>query len=130
MLFEEDRTCDPLRSLLLAAAASGIVFATATLQAAVVVTPSSQTNGTNSLPHTYTVSFTDLINGLAPSAQSGDFNKEGAGGTGVLTDGTFPSPITRDAGGAFQFGAFATGGNGGRHQRHLHAALRQQHYRN
>jgi hypothetical protein len=31
----------------------------------------------------------------------------------VLTDGAFPSPITRGGGGPFQFGAFATGGDTG-----------------
>jgi len=82
-------------------------------QAAVVIATDSQTNGTNSLPHTYVVSSTDLINGLAPSAQAGTFTQEGTGGTPVLTNGAFPSPITRDGGGPFQFGAFATGGNGG-----------------
>jgi hypothetical protein len=54
-----------------------------------------------------------LINGLAPTSATGSFSQEGTGGTPVLTDGAFPSPITRDTGGNFQFSAFATGGNGG-----------------
>jgi hypothetical protein len=90
-------------------AAVGLPTARATL----VIATASQTNGTDSLPHTFTPSASDLINGLASSAQAGNFSQEGTGGTGVLTNGSFPSPITRDAGGPFQFAAFATGGNGG-----------------
>ena len=81
--------------------------------AALVTVTSSQTNGTNTLPHTYAVSSTDLLNGLTPSNVTGNFTQEGTGGPGVLTDGLFPSPITRDGGGPFQFSAFATGGNSG-----------------
>lgn len=81
--------------------------------ASVVTVTSSQTNGTNSLPHTFVPSTTDLIQGLSPTAQSGTFTQEGAGGVPVLTDGLFASPISRDGGGAFQFGTFATGGNTG-----------------
>jgi hypothetical protein len=94
---------------------AGILFLGLALcaQGTPVITTASQTNGTNSLPHTFVPSTTDLLNGLTASAQSGIFTQEGAGGTSVLTDGQFPSPITRDAGGAFQFGAFATGGNTG-----------------
>jgi hypothetical protein len=96
-------------------ALSSICFTAATSQAVVVVTTDFQTNGTVSLPHTYVPSTTDLINGLAPTSATGNFNQEGTGGTPVLTDGAFPSPITRPGtgGGPFQFGAFATGGNGG-----------------
>src|SRR4051812_25477938 len=100
-----------VRSLL----SAGLVVSALAVQsgAVVVVTTNSQTNGTNSLPHTYVVSSTDLLNGLLPTAESGAFIQEGTGGTPVLTNGAFPSPISRDAGGAFQFPAFATGGNGG-----------------
>jgi len=80
---------------------------------AITVTTDFQTNNTTSLPNPYTVSSDDLLNGLAPSAEAGTFTQEGTGGTAVLTDGLFPSPITRDGDGPFQFGAFATGGNNG-----------------
>ena len=53
------------------------------------------------------------MNGIAPAAQPGNFVRERAWGAGVLTDGLFASPITRDAGGAFQFSTFATAGPGG-----------------
>ncbi len=91
---------------------SGMALAI-TAHAVPIIVTDSQTNGTNSLPHTYVPSSTDLIAGLGTSAQTGNFTQEGTGGTAVLTDGLFPSPITRDGGGAFQFGAFATGGDGG-----------------
>jgi hypothetical protein len=91
----------------------GVVLVVSTAPAVPVVSTDRQTNGTNSLPHTYTVSGTDLINGLTASAQAGNFTQEGTGGTPVLTNGAFPSPISRDAGGPFQFPAFATGGNNG-----------------
>jgi len=81
--------------------------------ASVVLTTDSFTNGTDTVAHSYTPSSTDLINGLAATGVTGAFNLEGTGNTPVLTDGLFPSPITRDAGGAFQFAAFATAGNGG-----------------
>ena len=81
-----------------------------TSPASVSIVTDNQTNGTNSLPHTMVPSATDLIQGLAPSAQSGNFTQEGAAGATILTDGLFTSPITRDAGGPFQFGTFATGG--------------------
>lgn len=80
-------------------------------QAVPVITTDSQTNGTSSLPHTYVPSSADLLNGLTPSAEAGTFTLETAGGTPVLTDGAFPSPILGLPN--FQFGAFATGGNGG-----------------
>jgi len=97
--------------LCVAAACAAIIPTVA--RAVPVITTDSQTNNTNSLPHTYVVSTTDLLNGLTPTASAGTFTQEGAGGTPVLTNGAFPSPITRDDGGAFQFGAFATGGNTG-----------------
>jgi hypothetical protein len=81
--------------------------------AVVVTVTDSQTNGTNNLPHTLVPSATDLLQGLSPTAQAGNFSLEGTGGIPVLTNGLFASPISRDAGGAFQFGSFATGGNGG-----------------
>jgi PEP-CTERM motif len=81
--------------------------------ASVVTVADRLTNGTNNLPHTFVPSTTDLIQGLATSAQTGNFTQEGTGGTPVLTDGLFASPISRDGGGAFQFPTFATGGNTG-----------------
>ena len=80
----------------------------ATAPAALVVTTSSQTNGSNTLAHTYSVSSTDLLNGLTATSVAGNFTQEGTGGVGVLTDGQFASPITRDTGGPFQFASFAT----------------------
>ncbi|MGC4006632.1 MAG: PEP-CTERM sorting domain-containing protein [Pirellulales bacterium] len=80
---------------------------------ATVQTPTNQTNGTNTLNHTFSPSAADLLNGLAPSAQAGNFTQEGSGGVAVLTNGTMANPITRNGGGAFQFGQFATGGNTG-----------------
>ena len=62
--------------------------------------------------HTYVVSSTAIINGLSSSAFSGDFTRESSGGIAGLTNGIF-APITRDGGGAFDRGGFATGGNDG-----------------
>jgi len=90
-----------------------LAVASVTAHGVVVVATDSQTNGTTSLNHTYVPSASDLLNGLAPSAMAGTFTQEGAGGVGVLTDGAFPSPITRPTSGPFQFSAFATAGNGG-----------------
>jgi len=90
-----------------------LLLSAAAAPAAVVTVTDFQTNGTDTLAHPYAVSSTDLLNGLAPTAQAGIFIQEGAGGAGVLTDGLFASPITRDLGGAFQFSTFATGGNTG-----------------
>jgi hypothetical protein len=42
-----------------------------------VVTTASQTNGTETLPHTFTPSATDLINGLSPTAQAGTSRMRG-----------------------------------------------------
>lgn len=81
--------------------------------ASLIITSDSFSNGTDTVGHTFIPSSTDLINGLTAINVTGTFNQEGTGGDPVLTDGLFPSPITRDGGGAFQFGAFATGGNGG-----------------
>jgi hypothetical protein len=97
--------------LLLAALALGA--ATLSASASLIITSDSFSNGTDTVAHPFTPSTTDLINGLTPTNITGTFNQEGTGGTPVLTDGLFPSPITRDAGGAFQFSAFATGGNNG-----------------
>ncbi len=77
---------------------------------AVVVASGFQNNGTNSNSHTYVASSTDLINGLVPSASAGTFNREGTGNATVLTNGAFPSPLTRPASGAFQFGEFLAAG--------------------
>lgn len=79
--------------------------------AAVVVSTSSQNNGTGSLSHTYTVSSTDLLNGLTASASTGFFVQEGAGGVPVLTDGSFTSLILGSS--LFAAGSFATGGQSG-----------------
>jgi hypothetical protein len=94
--------------------AAALILASLTLGAhgVPVITTASQTNGTTSLPHTFVPSATDIINGMLPSASAGLFTQEGAGGLPVLTNGQFPSPISRDGGGAFQFSAFATGGTG------------------
>src|ERR1700710_2824307 len=74
---------------------AAVTLLASTSQASLVITTDNQTNGTDTLPHTYVVSATDLINGLTPSAQAGNFTQEGTGGTAVLTNGAFPSPITR-----------------------------------
>lgn len=79
--------------------------------AAVVVNSEHQYSGSDPLAHTYVVSSTDLINGLAPTASAGTFNQEDTGGLPVLTNGVFASPIVRE-GGAFK-PSFATGGNNG-----------------
>ena len=76
--------------------------------APVIVATDSQTNGTDSLPHTYTVSSTDLLNGLTATNVVGNFTQEGTGGTPVLTDGSFPTIVR-----PLNFGVFATGGNTG-----------------
>ena len=67
---------------------------TATSQAATVVTTANQLTP-------YTVSATDLINGLAPTMHSGNFTSEGGTlGVSALTNGTF---VDTNA------GSFATG---------------------
>lgn len=81
--------------------------------AAVIVGKDFQTNGTETLSHTYMVSSTDLINGLTPTASTGTFTNESSGGLPTLTNGSFPSPITRGAAGGFNRSGFATGGNSG-----------------
>ncbi|MES2709585.1 MAG: PEP-CTERM sorting domain-containing protein [Verrucomicrobiota bacterium] len=95
------------------ATALALISAALSASASLVLTTDSFSNGTDTVPHAFTPSSTDLINGLAATSVTGNFAQEGTGGTPVLTDGLFPSPITRDAGGAFQFSAFATGGNTG-----------------
>ena len=90
-----------------------LFLSAAAASAALVTVTDFQTNGTDTLAHPYSPSSTDLLNGLAATNQAGTFTQEGAGGAGVLTNGLFPSPITRDGGGAFQFSAFATAGNTG-----------------
>src|SRR5687768_9555892 len=57
----------------------------------------------------YAVSGTDLINGRLPSAQSGNFVEEGAGGVAVLTNGTFG---TISGGNPGNNTLFATAGTG------------------
>ena len=68
----------------------------ATSQAATVVTTANQ-----STP--YTVSATDLINGLTPTSQAGIFTNEGALGVPALTNGTYVDTTV---------GSFATGEGG------------------
>jgi hypothetical protein len=92
---------------------SSVYVAAATGHAAVIVTTDVQSSTTQTLAHTYVPSTTDLINGLAATNVTGSFTEESTGGTPVLTDGAFPSPLTRGDAGGFQFGAFATGGNTG-----------------
>lgn len=92
---------------LIAGISLAITALTTAAQAVTVIVTDSQTNGTDSLPHTYVPSASDLINGLNPTAQAGDFTKDGTGGVSVLNDGSFPSPITRGAAGPFQTTAFA-----------------------
>jgi hypothetical protein len=77
--------------------------------ATVVTTTDFQTNGTNLLPPPYTPSSVDLINGLSTSAEAGNYNQESAGGTGGLTDGSYPL-MDRDN---WEKSGFATGGNNG-----------------
>lgn len=79
--------------------------------AAIVVSTSFQNNGTGSLSHTYTVSSTDLLNGLTASASTGFFVQESAGGVPVLTDGSFTSPILGTS--LFAASSYATGGESG-----------------
>jgi hypothetical protein len=82
--------------------------------AAVTVTTDSQAApaaGGASFTPTYTPSSTDLINGLTPSASSGDFALELAGGLPALTDGVYGT-ITQPGGAPDRtHGAFATAGN-------------------
>jgi hypothetical protein len=90
--------------------------------AAVVVATDNQFGASPFVP-TYTPSATDLLNGLLPSAQAGNFSQEFAAGTAVLTNGLF-GPISREpanpgnpagdqAAQTARNANFATGGNTG-----------------
>src|SRR4051812_31981627 len=76
----------PLRWKFVAAVLS--LWPAAMVSGSVIVDTNSQT-GPGPFTPFYAVSGTDLINGLTPSAQSGNFAEEGAGGVAVLTNGTF-----------------------------------------
>ena len=76
--------------------------------AAPSIATSGQT-GAGPFSPTYTPSATDLINGLNPSAQTGNFSEEAAGGVGVLTNGTFG---TISGGNPGNNTLFATAGTG------------------
>jgi hypothetical protein len=65
--------------------------------------------GTGPFTPSYSPSGTDLINGTSPSAQSGNFSEEAAGGVAVLTDGTFG---TISGGNPGNNTLFATAGTG------------------
>ena len=71
---------------------------TVSAQAAIVVTTANQ------LSSPYAVSSTDLLNGLTPVAQSGNFNEEGCLGTPALTNGTYSD---------FTVASFASGDGSG-----------------
>src|SRR2546421_12560471 len=60
---------------------------------AVTVTTDNQVAaaGATTFTPTYVPSSSDLINGLAPSAQAGNFALESAGGAPGLADGTYGS---------------------------------------
>jgi hypothetical protein len=75
-----------------------------------IVTDSQIGNGADPFTPSYTVSTTDLIQGMAPSASVGNFALESSGGLPVLTDGTFGTILTGVSG---NHTAFATAGNGG-----------------
>lgn len=100
------------RRAILVVAGFGALIGAVTAEAAPLIATANQTgNPANTSPN-YTVSSSDLLNGLAPSASAGNFTQEGTGGTPVLTNGTVANPITRDGDGAFQFSTFATAGTG------------------
>jgi hypothetical protein len=90
-----------------------VVAALSLWPAAIVsASPIIDTNGvTGPGPFTpfYTVSSTDLINGMTPSAQTGNFAEEAAGGVAVLTNGTFG---TISGGNPGNNSLFATAGTG------------------
>jgi len=67
-----------------------LCVAGATAHAAVLVTSSVQLGSA----HNYTVSSTDLINGLAASASTGDFEREGSAGLTALNNGSFPTFVS------------------------------------
>ena len=58
-------------------------------------------------------SASDLLNGLSPIAQSGNFTLEGGGGTPALTDGAFDTFYGTPGVANTNHGAYATAGNGG-----------------
>src|SRR5690242_2204889 len=66
----------------------GLVFGPVTALGIPSVATDGQT-GAGPFTPTYTVSGTDLINGLSPSAQAGNFQIETSGGVSALTNGTF-----------------------------------------
>lgn len=76
---------------------------------AAVVTTDAQ-SGPSPFTPSYTPSSSDLLNGMTPSSQSGNFQQEAAGGVAVLTDGTFG---TIDRSGPGYSAPFATAGNNG-----------------
>jgi hypothetical protein len=96
-------------------AACGVLWST---RAGAVVTTSTDFQlgpggaGSTFTP-TYVVSSTDLINGRAPTASSGDFSVELSGGLPVLNNGTYGT-ITEPGGAPDRtHGAFAVAGGGG-----------------
>jgi hypothetical protein len=100
-----------MRSLTWLAALAGVLVCSSSAFATLVTTQLNATNGTDSLPNPYPVSSTDLLTGLTATNVTGNFTAEGTGGVPILNDGLTPSPVTRDTGGAFEFGSFATAGN-------------------
>ncbi|HEY7118187.1 MAG TPA: hypothetical protein VH475_16475 [Tepidisphaeraceae bacterium] len=82
---------------------------------AVNVATDFQTASAPSLPSytpPYTVSTSDLINGMSPSASAGDFGVEISGGLPALTNGAYED-ITQTGGAPDRtHGAFATAGGG------------------
>src|SRR5688572_14875742 len=77
---------------------------------AVIVTTEFE-QGASPFTPTYVPSTTDLINGLSPSASSGNFTVEESGGLPALTDGSF-GVIDRGATTAARNIRFAVGGSG------------------
>ncbi|CAN5314685.1 hypothetical protein BH23VER1_BH23VER1_02470 [soil metagenome] len=92
-----------------------IAAASTAAQSAIVVATDFQTSGTTTLDHTYSPSSTDLLSGLMPTATMGNLtNVEGTSGPQVLTDGAYPSPITRAPDANFNTSIFtALGSNSG-----------------
>ncbi len=94
-----------------------IAFCVVPASASVIVTPSNQF-APSLMPFfapTYTVSGTDLINGKSPVASTGTFTQETSGGTPILTDGIFGTPLGLgdSANFASHSGLATTGGAGG-----------------
>jgi hypothetical protein len=98
------------RTLICAFAGAGLMCIGAGAFGATATDTQAAAAGATSFTPTYTPSSTDLINGLAPSAQAGTFNLESSGGIPVLTDGVFGSIGTGVTG---AHPAFATGGPSG-----------------